>query len=117
MDIESRLEFIKEVLDKNKAENIEKFNLENSEYMANGVVIATAMVDRHMLALESELRKELKPAGEEFLHSDASDEWIALDLGDIIIHIMTSKAREKYHMEEFLREFEARKKANEQKPL
>lgn len=112
MSLEKRLDLIVKILDENKAEEIEKFNLENSEYMANGVVIATALVDKHLSSLESELRRKLKPTGEEFLHSDSSDEWIALDLGDIIVHIMTQKAREKYHLETFLNEFEAKKAEN-----
>lgn len=111
MSLGKRLDLIVKILDENKAENIESFNLENSEYMVNGVVIATALVDKHLLSLENELRVKLKPAGEEFLNSDSSDEWIALDLGDVIIHIMTEKAREKYRLETFLREFEAKKRA------
>lgn len=109
MNLEQRLDLIAKILDENKAENIEKLNLQNSDYMANGVVIATALVDKHLISLENELKTKLKPLGEEFLHSDSSDEWIVLDLGDIIVHIMTQSAREKYHLETFLKEFEAKK--------
>jgi len=51
MTIDERLERIAAVLDKNKAENVEQFNLESSEYIADGVVIATALNDRHIAAL------------------------------------------------------------------
>ncbi|MGE4295628.1 MAG: ribosome silencing factor [Campylobacterales bacterium] len=111
MELKERLSAIAQVLDQNKAEHIEVFNLENGEYMANGVVIASAMADRHLLALLDFLKKDLKPLGEEFLHVDISDEWVAIDLGDILVHIMTESARNKYHMEAFLREFEKKKQA------
>lgn len=111
MELKERLSAIAKILDQNKAENIETFNLEGGEYMASGVVIASAMADRHLLALLDFLKKDLKPLGEEFLHVDTSDEWIAIDMGDILVHIMTEGARSKYHMEAFLREFEKKKLA------
>lgn len=110
MTIDERLKKIASILDQNKAEAIETFNLTNSEYMADGVVVATAMADRHLLALLDFLKKDLKPE-EQFLHVDESDEWIVVDMGDIIVHIMNENAREKYHLEEFLKEFEAKKAA------
>jgi ribosome-associated protein len=99
------------VLDQNKAERIERFNLENSDYMVSGVVVASALADRHLLALVEHLKTELKPLGEEFLHIDASDEWAALDLGDILVHIMSSQARDRYNLEAFLDDFKKRKAA------
>lgn len=110
MSISKRLEEIASILDKNKAENIEKFNLENSEYMVDGVVIATAMADKHLSALLNFLKTDLKPQ-EEFLNVEESDEWIVIDFGDILVHIMSESARKKYHLEDFLREFEAKKLA------
>ncbi len=110
MSINQRLETIAQVLDKNKAEAIETFNLENSDYMVDGVVVATAMADRHLVALLNFLKTDLKPA-EQFLHVEESEDWIVIDLGDIIVHIMSESARDKYHLESFLKEFEAKKNA------
>jgi ribosome-associated protein len=112
MTLKERLDKIAEILDRNKAEDVEVYDLSQSGYMADGVVIATALADRHLLALLDYLKKDLKPLGEQFLNADSSDDWIALDLGDILIHIMTTSARDKYHMEAFLEEFEARKSAS-----
>jgi ribosome silencing factor RsfS/YbeB/iojap len=108
MQIEERLEKIVQVLDANKAEEIETFNLEGSDYMVEGVVVATALAARHLAALIDYLKTDLKPA-EEFLHVDVSDEWIVADLGDMLIHVMTKDARAKYHLESFLQEFELKK--------
>ncbi len=113
MTLQERLDRIAAVLDRNKAEDIETFDLEESGYMANGVVIATALADRHLNALVDFIKEDLKPAGEQFLNADGNEEWIALDLGDILVHIMTKTAREKYHMEAFLEEFEAKKAREE----
>jgi len=60
------------------------------------------------------LKKELKPLGEVFLHIDESDDWVVVDLGDILIHLMTSEARQTYNMEEFLAELSAGKFKSQQ---
>jgi len=113
LELNARLERIRSILDQNKAEDIEVFDLSNTGYMADGVVIASALADRHLLALIDFLKKDLKPAGEQFLHVDQGDEWIVADLGDVLIHLMVPSAREKYHLEAFLKEFEAKKRERE----
>jgi nicotinate-nucleotide adenylyltransferase len=109
ISVEERAERIVTFLDSKKAEELEVFNLEEIEYIAKRVVIANAISAKHAAALADQLKKELKPLGEEFLHIDESDDWVVVDLGDILIHIMTLDARQMYSMEEFLAELSAGK--------
>jgi len=106
--MEKRLEKISTVLDKNKAEAIEIFNLTDKDYFVEQVVIATSLNAKHTEALLNYLKNELKPE-ETFLGTDVSDEWVVADLGDILIHIMTPEYRTKYNMEEFLGEVASHK--------
>ena len=101
--MDKRIEKISAVLDTNKAENIEVFDLRDKDYFVDQVVIATSLNSRHTEALLNYIKTDLKPA-EKFLGVDISDEWIVADLGDILIHIMTPEYRTKYNMEEFLGE-------------
>jgi ribosome-associated protein len=101
--MDKRIEKISSVLDTNKAENIEVFDLRGKDYFVDQVVIASSLNARHTEALLNYLKNELKPA-ETFLSVDVSDEWVVADLGDILIHIMTPEYRAKYNMEEFLGE-------------
>jgi len=101
--MDKRIEKISSVLDTNKAENIEVFDLRGKDYFVDQVVIASSLNARHTEALLNYLKNELKPA-ETFLGVDVSDEWVVADLGDILIHIMTPEYRTKYNMEEFLGE-------------
>lgn len=110
--MQQRLDAIKNTLDANKAENIETYDLQGTDYMVDGVVIATAMVDKHLLALLDFLKKDLK-GPEQFLHVDTSDEWIVVDMGDILVHLMTESARAKYHLEAFMKQFEEAKRKRE----
>jgi len=73
------------------------------------VVIANAISSKHAAALADYLKKELKPLGEVFAHIDESEEWVVVDLGDILIHLMTSESRQNYNIEEFLAELSAGK--------
>lgn len=110
-DIETRVERIVKVLDDKKAEDIEVFNLDNTDYIAKKVIIANSLGGKHTGALFDHLKNELKPKGEVFLASDVSDEWVVADLGDILIHIMIPQYRQRYSLEEFLSELANRKNA------
>jgi len=101
--VQKRLEKIIEVLDRNKADAIELFDLRERDYFVDYVIIASSLGERHTMALLDHLKKELKP-GEKFVHVDESDQWVVADLGDVLIHIMTPEYRSKYDMETFLSE-------------
>ncbi|HEX5329981.1 ribosome silencing factor [Sulfuricurvum sp.] len=103
-----RIEKISAILDQNKAEAIEVFDLKEGDYFADYVVIASSLGERHTLALLDHLKKGLKP-DEQFLYVDESGDWVAIDLGDILIHILTPQYRVKYDLESFLGEIAARK--------
>jgi ribosome-associated protein len=104
----SRIEKISAILDQNKAEAIEVFDLKEGDYFADYVIIASSLGERHTLALLDHLKKGLKPE-EEFLYVDEGGDWVAIDLGDILIHILTPQYRIKYDLESFLGEIAARK--------
>ncbi len=111
MTIEKRIENIVDMLDDKKAEEIEVFNLDNTDYIAKRVVIANSLNTKHTIALFDYLKKELKSQGDSFLASDVSDEWAVADLGDILIHIMIPEYRQRYSLETFLSELiESQKK-------
>lgn len=110
-DIQTRVDRIVKVLDDKKAEDIEVFNLDDTDYIAKKVIIANSLGGKHTQALFDHLKNELKPLGEQFLASDVSDEWVVADLGDILIHIMIPQYRQRYSLEEFLSELATKKSA------
>lgn len=97
------LKAIRQIIEEKKGEDIEVFNLKETDYFVDFVVIATALVDRHAMALLEELKKQLKLKGEKIFHIDEENpDWIVIDLGDIIIHLFTENQRKKFNLEEFL---------------
>jgi len=99
----NRIDKIVETLDTNKAEAIEVFDLQSKNYFVDYAIIASSLGTKHTLALLDHLKKALKPH-EHFNNVDESGDWVVVDLGDILIHIMTPEYRVKYDMEKFLSE-------------
>ena len=108
--MQRRIEKIKNILDEKKAENIELFDMRGKEYFVDFVLLASTLTQKHALALIDELKTRLKPLGEEFLAIESSDEWSVIDLGDIIIHLLSEEYRAKYQLEELLSELERAKR-------
>ncbi|CAD7289405.1 Ribosomal silencing factor RsfS [Campylobacter majalis] len=100
--MKQRIQKIVEILDEKKAEEIQAIDMSEQDYIAKYVVLATSLHGRHAMALTDELKEQLKPLGENFLGVEASDDWVVIDLGDILIHILSAEHRAKYNIEELL---------------
>ena len=100
--MEERIKRIVDILDEKKAKDINSVDLVEKGYIVDSVVISTALNSKHTFSLIDHLKEKLKPLGEEFLRVEEDGEWSIIDLGDILIHIMTQTHREKYNIEEFL---------------
>lgn len=100
--MQNRIDTIVKILDEKKAENIEAIDMRNKDYFTSFVVIATTLGERHGYALVDDLKTNLKEKGENFLAIESSGEWSVIDLGDILVHLMSSEYRAKYNIEEFL---------------
>ncbi len=101
-DPKQRAERIAEILNEKKAKDVQIIDMEGREYIAKFVVIATMLTARHAASLIEELKSVLKPLGEEFLAIESGDEWSVVDLGDIIVHLISEAYRAKYNIEDFL---------------
>lgn len=117
MTMEERVENIVNILDNNKAEEIEVFNLDNADYIAKRVIIANSLNSKHTSALFDYLKKGLKETDETIFAADVSDEWAVGDLGDILIHIMIPEYRQRYSLEQFLSELVENQKKQANDPL
>ncbi len=104
-----RVDNIVKLLDEKKGEEIEVFNLEDSDYIAKAVILANSLGGKHTSALFDALRENKKALNENIFGFDESDDWVAIDLGDILIHIMTPQYRMRYALEEFLEELKEKK--------
>ncbi|MDR1975702.1 MAG: ribosome silencing factor [Campylobacteraceae bacterium] len=98
----SRIEFITQLLEEKKADSVQVFDMKGTDYFVEYVVVATTMGERHGLSLLDLLKTELKKRGEQILNIESSSEWIVIDLTDVLVHLLTPEFRVKYNLEEFL---------------
>ena len=103
-NLQKRVENIVKLFDEKKGEDIAVFDLEENDYIAKAVILVNSLGGKHTLALFDHLRENKKALNEDIFGFDESDDWVAIDLGDILIHIMTPQYRMRYALEEFLQE-------------
>lgn len=101
MQTEQILKRVTEELDMRKGENITVINVLGRTSVTDFMVIATGTSERHASSLAHYVKEKLKEEGVRPLgmEGEQGSDWVLVDLGDIIVHIMTAQARELYQLE------------------
>lgn len=102
MDIRKLQKIIVEALEDVKAQDIKVFNTAKQTALFERVIIATATSNRQTRALGHHVYCELKEAGCEEVRIEGLEtgEWVLVDCGDAIVHIMQPTIRAYYNLEE-----------------
>lgn len=90
-----------EALENIKGQDVTVLNVADKTSIADVMVIATGTSDRHVGSLANEVVMKAKEAGEQPLgvEGEMKSDWVLVDLGDVIVHVMTQKARDFYELE------------------
>ena len=98
---EHLLTTITTALDDKKGQQIEVINVKGKCSFADKLVIVTGSSSRHVKSLATEASMIAKKSGLIPLGVEGMDagEWVLVDLGDIIVHVMQPKIREFYQLE------------------
>ncbi len=85
-----------------KARDISVFNVQHLTSMFDRVVIATGESTRQVKALGRSVQDKVKSIGGTVLSTEGegTGEWVLVDLGDIVVHIMHPAIRQYYNLEE-----------------
>lgn len=102
MDIRKLQRAIVDGLEDVKAQNIVVFNTEHLSPLFERVVIASGTSNRQTKALASSVRDAVKGRGMQVLRTEGEDngEWIIVDCGAAVVHVMQPAIRDYYHLEE-----------------
>ena len=102
MDIRKLQRAIVDGLEDVKAQDIVVFNTEALSPLFERVIIASGSSNRQTKALASSVRETVKSRGMEVLRMEGEDngEWIIVDCGAAVAHIMQPSIRDYYHLEE-----------------
>ena len=102
MDIRKLQRAIVDGLEDVKAQNIVVFNTEHMSPLFERVIIASGTSNRQTKALASSVRDKVRQRGLAVLRTEGEDngEWIIVDCGAAVVHVMQPAIRDYYHLEE-----------------
>ena len=102
MDIRKLQRAIVDGLEDVKAQNIVVFNTEHLSPLFERVIIASGTSNRQTKALASSVRVTVKERGMDVMRMEGEEngEWIIVDCGAAVVHVMQPAIRDYYHLEE-----------------
>lgn len=102
MNIEAKIKLIIAALEDVKAQDIAVLDTGKLTSLFERMVIASGTSNRQTRALADNVRVKMKEAGEYVgnTEGEGSGEWVLLDLGEVIVHLMQPTIRAHYNLEE-----------------
>jgi len=85
-----------------KGHDIEVINTTKLTSLFDRIIIASADSTRQVKALARNVREKIAEAGGDIvgIEGEASGEWILVDVGSIVVHVMQPSVRSYYNLEE-----------------
>ncbi|KAB2325520.1 ribosome silencing factor [Betaproteobacteria bacterium SCN1] len=102
MNIEDKIKLIVDALEDIKARDIVVLDTRKLTSLFERMVIASGDSNRQTRALADNVREKVKEAGEYVGNTEGEEtgDWVLLDLGEVIVHVMQPAARAHYNLEE-----------------
>lgn len=91
-----------DALDDLKAQNVQAFDTTALTNLFERVIICNGTSNRQTRALANHVREKVKEAGGEVLSIEGEEtgEWVLVDMGSVVAHIMQPTIRDYYRLEE-----------------
>ena len=118
-DIQKLQRAIVDALEDVKAQDIVVFDTEHLSPLFERVVVASGTSNRQTKALAASVRDAVRDAGfaKPRVEGEANGEWIIVDCGQAVVHIMQPSYRQYYHLEELWGDKPVRLKLGAAKPI
>ena len=104
-DVQACLKVVHAALEDVKAKDILAIDVSLISNVADAIVIASGTSTRHIKALADNVAEEARKAGFRPLgvEGERDAEWILIDLGFVVVHVMLPTARRFYDLESLWR--------------
>lgn len=110
MDIKKLQKLVVDALNDVKAQDVKVYDTTQLTSLFDRVCIASGTSNRQTKALASSVREKVKQNGGHVVSVEGEDigEWVLVDLGDMVVHIMQPVIRAYYRLEELWGEKEVK---------
>lgn len=108
MQTSSELRIAKHALEELKAIDITTLDVAKHTPFISQMIICTGSSSRHVKALADNVERMAKENNIEILGYEGHEnaDWVLVDLGDVVIHVMQAETREFYNLESLWGDFE-----------
>lgn len=102
MNIEDKTKLIVAALEDVKGRDITVLDTSRLTSLFDRMVIASGDSNRQTRALADNVREKIREAGEHAGSTEGEEtgDWVLLDLGDVVVHVMLPAVRAYYNLEE-----------------
>ena len=102
MDIKKLQTLVVDALEDIKGQDIQVFDTVHLTSLFDRIAVVSGTSNRQTKALAASVRDKVKDAGGDVIGIEGEDtgEWVLVDLGDMIVHIMQLAIRQYYRLEE-----------------
>lgn len=101
MDPRELLDFVIDKADDIKAVDITTLDMTEKSSITDYMVVCSGTSKRHVQSIANNVAHEAKAQGIEIIGTEGQQEgeWVLLDLGDVVLHVMQESARDFYQLE------------------
>jgi ribosome-associated protein len=102
MEIQKLQRAIIDGLEDVKAQDIKVFNTTHLTALFDRVIVASGTSNRQTNALANSVREKVKELGGDVISTEGEEigEWVLVDCGDAVVHILQPALRQYYNLEE-----------------
>jgi len=101
MKLAEQIKVVENVIDDLKGEKIVTLNIMKQSDDMEAIIITTGRSIQHVRGIANNVSSEAKRLNMPVLGTEGteSSEWALVDLGEVVVHVMTEKTREFYKLE------------------
>ena len=101
MQIEKLIPLVESVLGDMKAKDLNLLDVRGKSSVTDYMLIASGTSSRHVMAIAQEVSEQVKKVGLQPMGVEGQQvgDWVLVDLGDLVVHVMMPDARSFYDIE------------------
>ncbi|MBU1068607.1 ribosome silencing factor [Myxococcota bacterium] len=102
MDSADLMRLAKLAIEEKKGEDVVVFQVASRVGYTDYIIVATGQNRRHVEAIVEEVRGKLVQNKQEIVGVEGREqgEWVLLDAGDLVVHVMQPATRDYYHLDQ-----------------